>query len=161
MTKRISASDKTSILVVDDTVNNLRLLTHILQEQGYVVRAATNGSLALMSIEAELPDLVLLDVHMPGLDGYAVCRKLKENPKTAVIPIIFLSASEDAWDKKQAFLVGGVDYISKPIQVEEVVARVHTQIALRRAEAQVADQARELETLRARLAAAQSDGASE
>jgi serine phosphatase RsbU (regulator of sigma subunit) len=124
-------------LVVDDTPANLRLLTRILQEQGYQVRPVPDGSLALAAAQAKLPDLVLLDIRMPEMDGFEVCEKLKSDPGTRDVPIIFISALDAVEDKVQAFRVGGVDYITKPFQAEEVIARVENHLNLRRLQAQL------------------------
>ena len=121
-----------NILLVDDSPANLRLLSQILGERGYGVRAATSGPRALASIEITAPDLILLDIRMPEMDGYEVCQQLKANPKTADIPILFISALDEIQDKMRAFSIGAVDYITKPFQLEEVVARVETHLALRR-----------------------------
>ncbi len=120
-----------SILVVDDTRANLRFLAEVLSQQGYAVRPVLNGAMALASVEAKAPDLILLDIMMPDMDGYEVCTRLKSDPRTADIPIIFLSALNEVADKVHAFSIGGVDYITKPFQVEEVLARVATHLALR------------------------------
>jgi CheY-like chemotaxis protein len=125
------------ILIVDDTPDNLRLLSQMLSEQGYGVRAVTSGSRALASVQAAPPDLILLDVKMPEMDGYQVCKALKADPETRDIPIIFISALDALQDKVQAFAVGGVDYVTKPFQLEEVVARVETHLALRRLQKQL------------------------
>lgn len=122
------------ILIVDDTLENLRLLSSMLSIQGYSVRKATGGEMALNSVNSLLPDLILLDILMPDLNGYEVCVQLKRNSQTANIPIIFLSALDDPLDKVQAFDVGGVDYLTKPFQVEEVLARVHNQLLLKSAQ---------------------------
>ena len=119
-----------NILVVDDTPANLRLLAGILTEQGYTVRPARDGNQAL-SIAEKIPvDLILLDINMPLMDGYQVCEKLKSQEGTRDIPVIFISALSDVLDKVKAFSVGGVDYITKPFQVEEVLARVATHLKL-------------------------------
>ena len=107
------------ILIVDDIPQNLRLLMKILADEGYNVRPAKHGRAALMTIEAKRPDLILLDIQMPELDGYQVCEQLKGNPDTENIPIIFISAHNELFDKVRAFAVGGVDYITKPFQAEE------------------------------------------
>ncbi|MCB0034165.1 MAG: response regulator, partial [Anaerolineales bacterium] len=120
-----------NILVVDDARENLQLLTQLLQEQGYRVRPAPNGAHALATVLKEPPDLILLDVVMPEMNGYEVCRHLKENKESQNIPIIFLSALHDTEDKITAFTAGGVDYITKPFQADEVLARVHTHLSLR------------------------------
>ena len=118
------------ILVVDDTPANLKLLANLLTEQGYRVRPASSGALALRSVVARIPDLILLDVWMPDLDGYAVCQRLKADPRTHSIPVIFISALHEAPDKVQGFAVGGVDYITKPFEPVEVLARVRTHLEL-------------------------------
>jgi signal transduction histidine kinase len=119
-----------SILVVDDKPANLRLLAGILSEQGYTVRLARNGNKGLSSALSFPPDLILLDIKMPGMDGYQVCEALKAKQSTRDIPVLFISALHEALDKVKAFAVGGVDYITKPFQVEEVMVRVETQLAL-------------------------------
>ncbi|MCW6037154.1 PAS domain S-box protein [Spirulina subsalsa FACHB-351] len=119
-----------NIVVVDDTPANLRLLTTLLTQQGYDVRPAINGQLALSAVRAMLPDLILLDIMMPDLSGYEVCRELKADERTRDIPIIFISALDNEVDKVHAFRVGGVDYIPKPFQQAEVVARVNNQLRL-------------------------------
>lgn len=123
---------KGNILVVDDTPQNLRLLVSILQKQGYEVRPVPNGKLALSGARGFLPDLILLDIMMPEMDGYEVCSQLKAEERTQNIPVIFISAIDELVDKVKAFEVGGVDYITKPFQVEEVLARVETHLALQR-----------------------------
>ncbi|MEO1125032.1 MAG: adenylate/guanylate cyclase domain-containing protein [Cyanobacteria bacterium J06635_15] len=123
--------DKNDILLVDDTLGNLRLLSTLLGEQGYKTRKVTNGALALKAVKHAPPRLILLDVMMPGLSGYEVCQQLKADPATAEIPVIFISALDDVFDKVQAFAVGGVDYITKPFQVEEVLARIDHQLVIR------------------------------
>lgn len=121
---------KGDILIVDDTMESLRALLAMLIDNGYEVRGAQNGTTALMVAKAEPPELILLDVMMPAMDGYEVCRRLKANPETAAIPIIFISALEEAPDKIKGFAAGGVDFISKPFQVAEVLARVETHLKL-------------------------------
>ncbi len=122
------------ILIVDDTSQNLRLLSDILTKEGYQVRQALSGRMALIAVQAARPDLILLDIMMPGMDGYTVCQTLKLHPDTASIPIIFLSALGEGLDKAQAFTAGGADYITKPFHLEEVLARVRNQLAVRTAE---------------------------
>lgn len=124
-------SQPSSILVVDDTPANLRLLVDLLKENGYQVRPVPNGNLALAAALARVPDLILLDIMMPEIDGYEVCRRLKAQEKTKDIPVIFISAINEVLDKVKAFGVGGVDYITKPFQVEEVLARVSCHLAIR------------------------------
>ncbi|NJL68042.1 MAG: response regulator [Richelia sp. CSU_2_1] len=123
--------DRADILVVDDTPDNLRLLIRILQKHGYKVRPVTNGFSALQAIESSRPDLILLDIMMPQLDGYELCKQLKAQPQFREIPIIFLTALEEAINKAKAFEIGGADYITKPFQVKEVLARVGNQLAVR------------------------------
>ncbi|MEJ2747616.1 MAG: hybrid sensor histidine kinase/response regulator [Anaerolineae bacterium] len=118
------------ILIVDDAPANLRLLSAMLVEQGYKARTAPDGPLALASAQASPPDLVLLDIKMPGMNGYEVCQALKANPRTRDIPVIFISAQDQVEDKVKAFKLGGMDYITKPFQIEEVLARVETHLAL-------------------------------
>ncbi|QYO63301.1 hybrid sensor histidine kinase/response regulator [Leptolyngbya sp. 7M] len=121
-----------TILIVDDTPNNLRLLSSMLTKQGYEVRSAISGSVALMAVRTVPLDLILLDINMPKMNGYEVCQQLKADEQTRDIPVIFLSALGEPLDKVQAFQVGGVDYITKPFQVEEVLARVENHLMLRR-----------------------------
>lgn len=125
-------NSRETILLVDDTPDNLRLLSQILAERAYKVRAVTNGERALETAQLDPPDLILLDIRMPGINGFEVCVSLKLNGKTRDIPVIFISALDDVTDKVKAFEVGGVDYITKPFQYEEVIARVETHLALRR-----------------------------
>lgn len=120
------------ILIVDDTVANLQVLGLILRKQGYKVRPAPSGKSALQATTACRPDIILLDINMPEMNGYEVAAKLKENPDTAEIPIIFISALTEPEDKAKAFSSGGVDYITKPFQLEEVLARVGMHIAMNR-----------------------------
>ncbi|WP_291316905.1 PAS domain S-box protein [Desulfuromonas sp.] len=119
------------ILIVDDTPANLQLLTEILAEQGYAVRAASSGRLALRSVAAKAPHLILLDVKMPQMDGFEVCRRLKAEERSREIPVIFISALDETVDKVKGFEAGGVDYISKPFQPEEVLARIGVQLRIR------------------------------
>ncbi len=133
-------SSKGSILVVDDHYANLSLLTQVLSEGGYEVRVAPNGKLALKSVLATPPDLILLDIMMPEMDGYQVCDRLKADKKTRDIPVIFLSALGEALDKVKAFDVGGVDYITKPFDPVEVVARIKNHLRLREVELKLIDQ---------------------
>ncbi|HEY9648283.1 MAG TPA: EAL domain-containing protein, partial [Chroococcidiopsis sp.] len=138
------AKTREHILVVDDTLDNLRLLSAMLTKQGYNVRKAISGQMALTSVEAVAPDLILLDIMMPEMDGYTVCDRLKSNPDTAEIPIIFLSALNETVDKVKGFTIGGADYITKPFHVEEVLARVRHQLAMKAA-------TREIQRLNAEL----------
>ena len=119
------------ILVVDDYLDNLRVLTAILVEQGYRVRKAINGQLALATIEVQVPDLILLDIQLPDINGYDLCRQIKANPRTHAIPILIISIHDQAEDIVRAFSEGAVDYIKKPFQPEEVIVRVKTQLMIR------------------------------
>ena len=119
-----------NILVVDDVSQNLKLLSDMLIDAGHTVRPARTGRIAIESARRQPPDLVLLDIRMPEMDGFEICRQLKANPTTAAVPIIFISALEDSQDKVRAFEAGGVDYITKPFQQSEVLSRVHTHLAL-------------------------------
>lgn len=121
---------KANILVVDDTPENLLLLTDLLGHEGYAVRPASDGEFAIQSAQANPADLILLDVKMPGLNGYEVCQQLKADERTRDIPIIFISALSDTEDKVQGFEAGGVDYITKPFQAKEVLARIQTHVTI-------------------------------
>jgi signal transduction histidine kinase len=121
-----------SILVVDDTPANLQMLAEMLRRRGYRARPVPNGRLALQAAKADPPDLILLDINMPGMDGYEVCRELKKDEVLAEIPVIFISAYGETVDKIRAFHAGGIDYVTKPFQVEEIEARVAVHLQLRR-----------------------------
>ena len=128
------------ILIVDDQPDNLRVLSALLRKRGYECRRAINGQLALRACNSNLPDLILLDIVMPNIDGYEVCKKLKSNEKTCDIPVIFLSAKGEVFEKVKAFAAGGADYISKPFHSEEVLARVEHQLTMRRLQKQLKEQ---------------------
>lgn len=134
---RPPTSKNADVLIVDDTPDNIRFLSFLLAEQGYQVRKALNGKMALTAAQATVPDLVLLDITMPDMNGYEVCRQFKANPKLAAVPIIFLSALNDATDKVEAFKAGGVDFITKPFQFEEVLARIETHLKIKTLQAQL------------------------
>jgi DNA-binding response OmpR family regulator len=121
---------ESTILIVDDDTVNLKVLHGTLQNSGYEILIANSGERALYQIEHHLPDLILLDILMPGMDGFETCRRLKANPDTASVPIIFLTALGDVEHKIKGFKAGGVDYITKPFYREEVVARVNTHLTL-------------------------------
>ncbi len=123
---------KGTILVVDDTPEVLRFFTQALTQQGYEVCSAISGSVALNHIPTIEPSLILLDIMMPGLDGYEVCERLKADEQTADIPVIFMSAIHEPLDKVRAFNLGGVDYLTKPIQIEELLVRIEHQLTLKR-----------------------------
>lgn len=124
--------DPPSILIVDDNPNNLKVLEQVLRSAGYSVRPALSAEMALRAIKARLPDIVLLDVRMPKMDGYELCQLLKSDEATRDVPVIFISALQEMDDKVQAFKVGGIDYIVKPFQAEEVLTRVETHLELAR-----------------------------
>jgi diguanylate cyclase (GGDEF)-like protein len=134
-----------NILVVDDIADNLRVLSASLTERGYQVRCVKNGTMALLTAKKNPPQLILLDIKMPDMDGYQVCEQLKQDELTRDIPIIFLSAFDDVLDKVKAFSVGGVDYITKPFQAEEIVVRIQHQLALQGAKAEIAELNNQLE----------------
>jgi diguanylate cyclase (GGDEF)-like protein len=134
-----------NILIIDDNPENLRLLSRMLLRRGYEVRQALNGTIALRAIEIQRPDLVLLDIMMPQIDGYEVCKSLKNNPETAEIPVIFLSALNEVQNKLKGFAVGAADYITKPFQFDEVLVRVQSQLTLQFARKKITELNRELE----------------
>lgn len=131
---------KGDILVVDDMADNLRLLSTMLTEQGYKVRKVIQGELVFGVVEVNPPDLILLDIVMPKMNGFEVCQQLKSDPRTREIPIIFLSASDETLDKVRAFSMGGEDYITKPFEILEVVARIENQLRLVRLQQQLVTQ---------------------
>jgi diguanylate cyclase (GGDEF)-like protein len=133
-----------TILIVDDVLDNLRVLSASLIDRGYEVRCAKNGAIALMTVKQEPPDLILLDITMPDINGYEVCEQIKTDESTRDIPIIFLSALDDAFDKVKAFQVGGADYIAKPFQIEEIIIRIQHQLALQAAKTEIHQLNREL-----------------
>lgn len=136
---------KASILIVDDTPDNLRFLSKFLSQKGYKVRNAINGHLALTAAKAAKPDLILLDIQMPDLDGYQVCQILKKDPETYDIPVIFLTAMNSVIDKVKAFSIGGADYITKPFHLEEVLIRIENQLKFQAAKAEISQLNSELE----------------
>jgi PleD family two-component response regulator len=123
--------NESSILIIDDQPDNIRTLSAMLARAGYKVRKALNGETALEAAQVLSPDLILLDIMMPQMDGYEVCSALKASAATREIPVIFLSALSETSDKTQAFAVGGLDYITKPFQAEEVLLRVSHQLTIR------------------------------
>ncbi len=142
---------KANILVVDDTRDNLRLLSNMLTEHGHKVRPVSGGRRAISSVQSRLPDLILLDIMMPDMDGYAVCDALKADEQTRDIPVIFISALNETVDKVKAFSAGGVDFITKPFQSEEVLARVDTHLTLRKLQQQLQQQNNQLQQTNAQL----------
>ncbi|GAB4329150.1 MAG: hypothetical protein OHK0047_15880 [Leptolyngbyaceae cyanobacterium] len=144
MNHNLDKSYQDDILIVDDTPDNLRLLSAMLTKQGFEVRKALTGQAAIASALADAPDLILLDIKMPTMSGYEVCQQLKANPRTEQIPVIFISALDDVIDKVKAFAAGGIDYVTKPFQEAEVLARINNQLNLQRLQKQLIEQNREL-----------------
>jgi signal transduction histidine kinase len=154
MEQRRGREDVPNVIVVDDTPANLQLLTGMLKERGYKVRPVPSGKLALQAAKNDPPDLILLDIMMPEMDGYEVCERLKADDKLKEISVIFISALNETMDKVRAFSVGGVDYVTKPFQFEEVNARVSTHLELQRQRRKLKEnyeQLRRLEGLRDNL----------
>jgi PleD family two-component response regulator len=139
------------IMIVEDNVVNRKLLSALLGRQGHRTVEAEDGQQALEMAQADPPDLVLLDIMMPRLDGYATCQALKDDPRTRDIPVIFISTLDQELDKVRAFSAGGVDYISKPFQVQEVYARVRTHLAIRRLQRELEQRVAELEAALAQV----------
>lgn len=158
MTHNSATLQKPDILLVDDTPDNIRFLSSVLLEQGYSVRKAISGKMALTAAKTVKPDLILLDVNMPEMNGYEVCEFLKKDEETRTIPIIFLSALDDVLDKVKAFQVGGVDYITKPFHLEEILVRIQNQLTIQNLQntlqiqnTQLQDALTELKTTQAQL----------
>lgn len=128
-----------TILMVDNNPNNLQVLGGVIESAGDKIRPALSGESALRAVEVVVPDLILLDVRMPGIDGYETCRRLRQNERTRKIPIIFISAMQDTEDKLAGFRAGGVDYVAKPFQAEEMLDRVRTHIQLHRMQQHLED----------------------
>jgi signal transduction histidine kinase len=145
------------ILIVDDTIPNLQLLSKMLTDEGYKVRAVPSGAMALTAAQSAPPDLILLDIALPDLNGYEVCQCLKRDDRTRNVPILFISALDDEMDKVKAFEVGGVDYITKPFQVAEVVARVETHLNLQLFQDQLRQTNEKLLTANQQLAQARDE----
>ena len=150
-TPRTGAGQPASILVVDDTPANLQVLAGMLKDRGYKVRPVLSGKLALVAARRDPPDLILLDINMPEMNGYEVCEHLKADDRLKGIPIIFISALTESLDKVKAFAIGGVDYITKPFQMEELHARVETHLKLRRLQIEIEEYADRLESAQERL----------
>ncbi|MGI0485919.1 response regulator [Pantanalinema rosaneae CENA516] len=144
MNSNFADKPRGDILIVDDTPDNLRVLSAMLTNQGFEVRKALSGQRAIASVQADPPDLILLDIKMPEMNGYEVCQHLKADPNTCEVPIIFISALDDALDKVRAFAVGGVDYVTKPFQEIEVLARIEHQLRIQRLQHQLIEQNEEL-----------------
>ncbi len=140
-----ATSDPVDIMIVDDTLANIQVLSGMLKQQGYKVRPVLEGKAALKAAENKVPDLILLDISMPEMDGFEVCTLLKQNPMLKHIPVIFISALTEQLDKVKAFTVGGVDYITKPFQLEEVRVRVENHLRLARLQNELVDYSQHLE----------------
>lgn len=140
-------SAKGLILIVDDTLPNLRVLSDMLTDSGYKVRGAPNGMIALNAARTTPPDLILLDINMPEMNGYEVCRALKAEEITRPIPVVFLSALDESLDKVEAFRAGGVDYITKPFQIDEVLIRVENHLAVRHLQKDLESANKELQNI--------------
>ena len=141
-----------TILVVDDNPTNLRVLLDYLKKSGFDVLVAPNGERALRQLERIQPDLILLDVLMPGIDGFETCLELKQNEKTRDIPVIFMTALADMADKIRGFEVGGVDYLTKPLQLQEVLLRIETHLKIQKLQQQLKAQNLQLEQQNTQLA---------
>ncbi|MBW0000233.1 MAG: response regulator [Verrucomicrobia bacterium] len=150
------ASFPADILIVDDTPANLRLITEMLRERGFKTRPVLSGKLALQAARSSPPDLVLLDINMPELDGYEVCQQLKTDPRMREVPVVFLSARDETIDKVRAFRAGAVDYISKPFHIEEVEARVNVHLKLKALRQESEERSRQVEAALRALQAAQA-----
>ncbi|MGQ4650499.1 PAS domain S-box protein [Lyngbya aestuarii] len=151
MKNNLLLASQSDILLVDDNPQNLRLLQTVLKEQGYQVRTAIKGELALIAVESAAPDLILLDINLPDFSGYEVCRELKKSQEFAEIPVIFLSALSEVLDKVKAFEVGGADYITKPFDVPEILVRVKNQLTIAWQQKQVLEQQKKLTERNAQL----------
>ncbi|MBN3873397.1 diguanylate cyclase [Nostoc sp. JL33] len=145
MANLLKSASETNILIVDDTPDNLRLLAKILELQGYIIRKSLNGKMALQAAFRHPPDLILLDINMPEMNGYEVCQQLKASKTTDQIPIIFISALDQMNDKLQAFELGGQDYITKPFQELEVLMRIKNQLLIKQQQQQLIEQNQRLE----------------
>src|SRR5687767_12952674 len=147
----VSSPHTGGILVVDDTPANLQVLAGMLKDRGYKSRPVPSGKLALLAAQRDPPDLILLDINMPEMNGYEVCERLKADDQLKGIPVIFISALTEPLDKVKAFAMGGVDYVTKPFQMEELHARVETHLKLRRLQIELEENSRRLELAHARL----------
>src|SRR5947209_17146623 len=145
------AGQPASLRAVDDTPANLQVLAGMLKGRGYRVRPVPSGKLALLAAQRDPPDLILLDINMPDMNGYEVCEHLKADDKLKGIPVIFISALTEQLDKVKSFAVGGVDYITKPFQMEELHARVETHLKLRRLQIDLEDANSRLERVNGRM----------
>lgn len=131
-------------MIVDDVAENLQILSRMLQQEGFLVRPAPSGQLAVNAAVSEPPDIILLDIMMPGIDGYETCRRIKENKALSDIPVIFMSALSDTFDKIRGFEAGAVDYVTKPFQQEEILARINAHLTIRRQKKELSELNRKL-----------------
>ena len=145
MDKATTGSVSGDLLLVDDDASALQIMQSLLSAEGYEIRGALNGQTALLFAKESPPDLILLDVRLPDMDGYQICRELRDDPKTAGIPVIFISGLEDVGHKIKGFTAGGVDFVTKPFQAEELLARVGTHLSLRRLQVKIEEQNARLE----------------
>jgi two-component system, sensor histidine kinase and response regulator len=141
--------ENSKLLIVDDIIDNIRIIASLLKSKGILVTPATSGEQALGLAVAKKPDLILLDVQMPEMDGFEVCKKLKENPLTKDIPVIFLTARTETEDIMKGFNLGAIDYITKPINSDEVVARIKTHLELKKSKDIISEQNKNLSELNA------------
>ncbi|MCF8130406.1 MAG: response regulator [Deltaproteobacteria bacterium] len=151
MSETHSSTPSGNILVVDDSKMNLRILVEALSSEGYPVRPALNREMALEAAQKEAPDLILLDILMPGMNGYQVCEAIKSDARLRDVPVIFISALNDVGDKVKGFSAGGVDYVSKPFQTEELLARVQTHLTLRHLQKDLEEKNHRLQELNDKL----------
>lgn len=151
MTENADRAGGEVIVVVDDIKDNVHFLVDTLKAEGYRVRPALSGATALTIVENETPDMVLLDIMMPVMDGYEVCRKILGRRETRNVPIIFLSALDDVTDKVKGFQAGGIDYITKPFLAEEVLARIRAHLSIKRLQTELMDQNTHLKQLNEEL----------
>lgn len=147
-----AAPEGRTILIVDDTPANLAVLTDLLDREGFEVVVAQNGATALARVRTVVPAIILLDVLMPGIDGFETCRRLKADPRLAGVPLFFITAQTDVFDRLQGFAAGAVDYITKPFLAEEVLARVRAHLRICELQAEVAEQLRLRELAEQQLA---------
>jgi DNA-binding response OmpR family regulator len=143
--------DKGTVLAVDDSPTSLMLLVNVLRAEGYQVLSAGDGEAALAAVAANQPELILLDIQMAGLDGFGVCRRLKADPETGEIPVIFISATGESAERVEGLKLGAVDFITKPFQREEMLARVRNHLELRRLQVRLEHQGADLRRLNKRL----------
>lgn len=151
MTENVNKEGGEVIVVVDDIKDNVHFLMDTLKAEGYLVRPALSGAAALTIIENETPDLILLDIMMPIMDGYEVCRKIRDRRETRNVPILFLSALDDVADKVKGFQAGGIDYITKPFLAEEVLARIRAHLSIKRLQTELMEQNNHLKQLNEKL----------